>query len=122
MADSSPEKPGLLSRLFGRKLDEPSSKPDENKPGSPSASWTEGQPDYAAAAALGEATPAAPTATAASPDLASDEKLPPELAGADLQPVEGTAPEIQGAMPTGTSPPAAPAPSGNWWRRLADGM
>jgi fused signal recognition particle receptor len=42
------------------------------------------------------------------------------LAGADLQPVDGKAPEIRGAVATGTSAPAAP--SGNWWQRLTEGM
>jgi fused signal recognition particle receptor len=44
------------------------------------------------------------------------------LAGADLQPVEGTAPEIRGVEPAGTSAPAAPAAATNWWRRLTEGM
>jgi fused signal recognition particle receptor len=124
MADT-PEKPGLLSRLFGRKPDD-AKPPDDSKPGAAAASWSEGQPDYATAAAAREATPIAPTATAASPDLAPVEKLPVELAGADLQPVEGREPENRGAIPTGTSPPAVPDPAaastGNWWRRLTEGM
>jgi fused signal recognition particle receptor len=113
MADA-PDKPGLLGRLFGRKPDEPAKA--EGKPADMSASWTEGLPDYAAAA--GEAAPAASTATTASPDLPAAQKLPAELAGADLQPVEGRAPEIRGAEPAGTSAPAG----GNWWRRLTEGM
>jgi fused signal recognition particle receptor len=127
MAEASSEKPTLLSRLFGRK-DEPA-KPDEAKAGEAStsaatlaetsASWTEGQPNFANAAAAGEIAPVTPTETAASPDLAP--RFPAELAGADLQPVEGTAPETRGAEPTGTSAPAEPAPV-NWWRRLTDGM
>jgi fused signal recognition particle receptor len=43
------------------------------------------------------------------------------LAGADLQPVEGTEPETRGAEPAGTSAPE-PAPPGTWWRRLTEGM
>lgn len=121
MTEAAPEKPGLLSRLFGRKPDEPSAKPGENKLGEPSASWTEGQPDYATAAAAGETTPVAAAAPTATPDLAAPEKLPAELAGADLQPVEGKEPENRGATPTGMAL-AAPAPSGNWWRRLSDGL
>ncbi len=120
MADA-PEKTGLLSRLFGRKPDEPA-KADEDKPGESPASWAEGQPDFATAAAAGEATPSASTATVPSPDLSPPQKLPPELVGADLQPVEGTAPEIRGVEPAGTSAPAAAAPPGNWWRRLTEGM
>jgi fused signal recognition particle receptor len=52
--------------------------------------------------------------------LSAQRKLPAELAGADLQPVEGRLAEIRGAEPAGTSPPAAPP--GNWWRRLTEGM
>ena len=118
MAESSSDKPTLFSRLFGRKADE-QAKPDESTPAS--ASWSEGQPDFATAAAAGEIAPAAPTDVAASADLLADQRLPAELAGADLQPVAGTAPEDRGAEPTGTSPPSGPAPSG-WWRRLTDGM
>jgi fused signal recognition particle receptor len=118
MADTSPDKPTLLSRLFGRKAQDAPAKPDEpipaESPASPAVS--EDQPDYATAA--GEITPVAPTATAASPDLSPT--LPPELAGADLQPVEGMAPEDRGAEPAGTSAPS-PAATG-WWRRLTDGM
>ena len=120
MADA-PEKPGLFSRLFGRKPDEPA-KPGEGQPGETPASWTEGQPDYATAATAGEATPVAPTATAASPDLPQARKLPAELVGADLQPVEGKEPEIRGVEPAGTSPPPAATPPGNWWRRLSEGL
>jgi fused signal recognition particle receptor len=115
----APEKSGLFSRLFGRKPDEPA-KAGESKPGETPASWTEGQPDCATAAAAGEETTVASTATAASPDLSPRRKLPPELAGADLQPVEGREPEIRGVEPAGASAPAAPP--GNWWRRLTDGM
>jgi fused signal recognition particle receptor len=122
MADVTPEKPGLFSRLFGRKPDEPSAKPDERKPGEASASWTEGQPEFANAVAADEGTPVAPTATAASPDLSLSEKLPSELTGADLQPVEGAAPEIRGVEPVGTSASTPATSSGNWWRRLTEGM
>jgi fused signal recognition particle receptor len=120
MAEASSDKPTLFSRLFGRKADEPPAKPAEEKSGT-SASWTEGRPDFANAAAAGEITPVAPTETAASPDLPPERTVPAELAGADLQPVEGTAPENRDAEPTGTSAPAEPATTG-WWRRLTDGM
>jgi fused signal recognition particle receptor len=122
MADANPEKPGLLSRLFGRKPDESAPTPSDSKPGSGSASWTEGQPDYAAAA--GVASPLSPTETAASPDLGRPQKLPAELAGADLQPLDGKEPEARGAVSTGPSAAAAatPTPSGNWWQRLTEGM
>jgi fused signal recognition particle receptor len=119
MSETTPDKPGLLSRLFGKKADAPPSKPDRDKPGETSASWAEGQPDFAAAAH--ETAPVAPTATAASPDLALTKKLPAELMGADLQPVEGTEPEDRGAEPAGNAHELAAAPR-NWWRRLTDGM
>jgi fused signal recognition particle receptor len=115
MADA-PDKPGLFSRLFGRKPDDPALAGD-SKPGATPASATEGQPDYTTAAS--EAQTAA--ATAASADLSPTQRLPRELAGADLQPVEGTEPETRGAEPVGTSAPE-PAPPGTWWRRLTDGM
>src|SRR3712207_235703 len=118
MVDTAPDKPSLLSRLFGRKPDEPKR---DDAPAEGPASASEGVPDFATAAAAGEMTRAAPTATAASPELSSAQKLPPELAGADLQPVEGKAPEVRGADPAGSSPPSATAPS-NWWRRLTEGM
>jgi fused signal recognition particle receptor len=114
MADA-PEESGLFSRLFGRRQE-----PNKSKSAATPASRTEGQPDFAAAAAAGETTVAAPTATAVSPDLPAVQKLPPELAGADLQPIEGKEPEVRGAEPAGSSPPAASP--GNWWRRLTEGM
>jgi fused signal recognition particle receptor len=106
-----------LSRLFGRKTEE--GKPEESTPDA-SASWAEGRPDFANAAAAGDIPPAAPSETVASPDAPADLTPPAELAGADLQPVDGAAPENRGAEPTGTSAPAAASP--NWWRRLTDGM
>jgi fused signal recognition particle receptor len=120
MAEASSDKPTLFSRLFGRKADELPTKPPEDKSAT-SASWTEGRPDFANAAAAGEITPVAPTETAASADLPPDRTIPAELAGADLQPVEGTFAESRGAEQTGTSAPAEPAATG-WWRRLTDGM
>jgi fused signal recognition particle receptor len=118
MAESAPDKPGLLSRLFGRRPDESSEQADQAdrraKPTAASAS--EGTPDYATAAAAGDTAPAAPGATAASPDL--PRQLSAELAGADLQPVEGAEPPARADAPGG----AAPAQAGRWWRRLSDGM
>ena len=57
------------------------------------ASLLEGAPNFTTAAAAGEPLPGAPTVTQASPDLLADEKLAPELAGSDLQPVEGRDPQ-----------------------------
>jgi fused signal recognition particle receptor len=120
MADPAPEKPGLFSRLFGRA-------PREGERRDAAAGESEGTPDFTTAAAAGEIAPASPTATDASPDLPPGTVLPEELAGADLRPVEGTAPEDRGAEPSGTSPSAEPASapdaqSGGWWGRLRDGM
>ena len=117
MSESSPEREGLLSRWFGKKSEAPSAKPDRDKPGEIPASPAEGQPDYAAAAH--ETLPVAASASAA--DLSPVQKLPAELAGADLQPVEGTEPENRDAEPAAGAPELASAPR-NWWRRLTDGM
>lgn len=62
-------------------------------PHKPTGSLTEGVPDFTTAAAAGELLPGAPTVTEASPDMLADEKLAPELAGSDLQPVEGRDPQ-----------------------------
>jgi fused signal recognition particle receptor len=121
MAETAPDKTGFLSRLFGRKPDDPV-KEQGRAPAKPTASESEGAPDFATAAAAGELPPVAPTVTAASPDLPPDKTPPAELAGADLQPVEGRTPEIRGAEPSGTSSPQTSAEPANWWRRLTDGM
>jgi fused signal recognition particle receptor len=139
----SEQKPGLLGRLFGRRGPEPDpARPD------PSASRSEGAPDFAGAAAAGEIAPVEPTVTQASPDL--DEKLPAELAGADLQPVETVDPEGGAPLepiprsepergigltapiaPSAPAKPGSPEPKGpepkdpepkGWWRRLSEGM
>jgi fused signal recognition particle receptor len=117
----SESKPGLLGRLFGRRGEAPGG-PD------PAASRSEGVPDFANAAGAGELAPVEPTVTGASPD--ADGKLPSELTGADLQPVEAVDPE--GGAPrepiprpapelglTAAEPP--PEPKG-WWSRLSAGM
>jgi fused signal recognition particle receptor len=139
MSETDKPKPGFFSRLFGRGADPatpdpatpapeaPSTARDTPAPASP-ASRSEGEPDFAQAA--GEIAPVAPTATEATPDLAPH--LPPELAGADLQPVEGDdrPPDAPGpgtlaldpAISTpGPAAPAAPEKRG-WWQRLAEGL
>jgi fused signal recognition particle receptor len=84
-------KPGFLSRLFGRKADTPTA--PEPAPATPQAGGepeampstpTTGADDLAAAPS---------TVTTASPDTPEENKTPPELAGADLQPIEGLDPE-----------------------------
>ena len=130
MAEIKPDKPGFLGRLFGRR-------PEPATPGA--ASRSEGEPDFTTAAAAGDLPPVEPQATQASPDLAQEDKRPPELAGADLQPVETIEPE--GGAPREpiprAEPEAAPAPppgsaelraaepsegKAGWWRRLTAGM
>jgi fused signal recognition particle receptor len=127
MPDTSPEKPGLLSRLFGRKADvAPERGPGEaqGRPESMPSPATTGADDLAAAPA---------TVTTASPDTPADRKVPAELAGADLQPVEGLDPEGGGpkepipraepaAAPADAAKPEGPEEPKGWWRRLTDGM
>jgi fused signal recognition particle receptor len=115
------EKPGLFSRLFGRKP-ESAPKPEPVEAGGepetmPSPPAT-GADDLAAAP---------PTVTTASPDTPESRKVPAELAGADLQPVEDIEPE--GGGPTEPIPHAAPEPAAGppaepkgWWQRLTGGL
>jgi fused signal recognition particle receptor len=112
-------KPGFWDRLIGREAAEPP-KPAAD----PAASRSEGTPDFTTATGADPA-PAQARATQASPETPADEKVPPELSGADLQPVEGVEP--QGAAPREPVPRAEPAASDaggpkSWWRRLSDGM
>jgi fused signal recognition particle receptor len=142
MSENDKQKPGFFSRMFGRGAEAP--KPAEESrtaeaqaprtaedtpaPGSP-ASRSEGEPDFAGAA--GAIAPVSPTITTDSPDIAPH--LPPELAGADLQPLEGD--DRPGDAPgPGTIAPepsisTAGPPAGataeekrGWWRRLAEGL
>ncbi|HVL73343.1 MAG TPA: signal recognition particle-docking protein FtsY [Beijerinckiaceae bacterium] len=125
---------GWFDRWFGwgesAPAAEPAKEPAAEAPAPTPASRSEGAPDYAGAA--GDLAPAAPTVTQASPDLEPEKKLPAELAGADLQPVDG-APEGGGPVePIPRSEPdlrhepepaAASAPEKkNWWQRLTEGM
>ncbi|MEE1656595.1 signal recognition particle-docking protein FtsY [Microvirga sp. CF3062] len=147
MADTKPDKPGFLSRLFGRKAEAPAT-PTQETPqagGEPEAMPsppTTGADDLAAAPS---------TVTTASPDTPGENKTPPELAGADLQPIEGLDPEgtnpqeplprivtehgpelrpdITAAdlaspepAPAEIAPDGKPAAAHGWWQRLTDGM
>ncbi|HYF52888.1 MAG TPA: signal recognition particle-docking protein FtsY [Salinarimonas sp.] len=135
MSDTD-KKPGFLSRLFGRGAetpkapDAPATAGDTPAPGSP-ASRSEGEPDLTTAAAAGEIAPVTPTATTDSPDIAPH--LPPELAGADLQPGEGQdrpeeapGPGKLALEPTISTPGPAATPEAaearGWWRRLTEGL
>jgi fused signal recognition particle receptor len=89
MAETKPDKPGFFSRLFGRKAETPpEAAPETAKAGGE----PEAMPSPPATAA-DDLTAAPPTVTSASPDTPAEEKVPAELAGADLQPVEGLEPE-----------------------------
>jgi fused signal recognition particle receptor len=92
-----------------------------------------------AATAADDLAAAPSTVTTASPDTPEDRKVPAELAGADLQPVETVDPEGGGpkepipraapepvpAAPESPASIAAPAPAAEpkgWWQRLTHGM
>jgi fused signal recognition particle receptor len=125
MAENRSKDSGFLSRWFGKKDAPPAVNPEELP--SPAAT---GAADYAAAP---------PTVTSASPDTPDDRKVAAELAGADLQPIEGIDPEGGGPKepiprsepepaPAPPLPPAvapavaAPEPPRGWWQRLTEGM
>ena len=102
MSDNT--KPGWFGRLFGRKGE---TKEAEETP--PTVTPSEGEPDYAAAA---EENPgASPTVTEASPDTEPARDLAPELAGADLQPIDG-GPERPPGGTAGQAPATPEAPDG----------
>ncbi|HEX2555239.1 MAG TPA: signal recognition particle-docking protein FtsY [Microvirga sp.] len=116
-----PQKPGFLSRLFGRKAEMPASDagagPDGRKAETSNPDVGPGQahghpeamPSPAATGA--DDLAAAPsTVTTASPDTPDARKVPAELAGADLQPIEGIDPE--GGGPKEPIPRAEPEPVG----------
>ena len=104
MAEPKPDKPGLLSRLFGRKA--PAGEVERGEAAHPEASRSEGRPDFTTAEAAGELPPVLPTVTQADPDVPPEEKLPAELTGADLQPVETIEP--QGGAPAEPVPRPEP--------------
>jgi len=150
------DKPGFFGRLFGRKPTDASKPADATTPaesGMPRetpASVPEGAPDFTTAAAAGEIAPAQPTVTQATPDLPEAEKPAPELAGSDLQPIEGRDPQGGGpqepiprpkpetepetsqkselqaapasAAPASAAPASAASAPQNWWQRLRHGM
>lgn len=120
---SETKQPGWLGRLFGRKAETPTEKPSEAPaealvesaapdpaeamPTEPTGTLSEGVPDFATAA--DDVLPAPPTVTEASPETEPEHDLPDELAGADLEPVEGVTPE--GKVPAAPEPePVAPEP------------
>jgi fused signal recognition particle receptor len=161
MAETPSDKPGFLSRLFGRKAEPaPQPQPETQKPEAPVAEEPEPAraeprtlPDPPMAGGAPEAMPspaatgaddlaAAPaTVTTASPDTPDMRKVPAELSGADLQPVDGIDPEGGGpkepiprpepdaasapqpvtAPPVASGAPADAKPAG-WWQRLTHGM
>ncbi|QRM29685.1 signal recognition particle-docking protein FtsY [Microvirga sp. VF16] len=88
-------KPGILSRLFGRKAEAPTA--PEPALETPQAGGTPEAMPSPPAQAADDLIAIPSTVTTASPDTSEEDKMPPELAGADLQPVEDFDPE-------GTSP------------------
>ncbi|BCM86508.1 signal recognition particle-docking protein FtsY [Methylobacterium indicum] len=109
---SETKQPGWFGRLFGRKAETSPGTPAETPadvpatpagpesagpdpaatmPTEPTGTLSEGVPDFATGA--DDVLPAPPTVTEASPETAPEHDLPDELAGADLEPVEGVQPE-----------------------------
>jgi fused signal recognition particle receptor len=95
MAETKPDKPGFLSRLFGRKAD-PAPQPEQAVPQAGGHPVAGGHPETMPSpptTGADDLTAAPSTVTTASPDTAEENKAPAQLAGADLQPVEGLDPE-----------------------------
>ncbi|MGY2047522.1 signal recognition particle-docking protein FtsY [Methylobacterium sp. JK268] len=131
MSDNT--KPGWFGRLFGKRGE------TKEAPEAPSPDAPEGEPDFATAAEIPPEAP--PTVTEASPDTATAQDLPDELAGADLQPIDG-APEEPPGGTAGQTPATPEAPEGavepsrlaseaepeaagekrGWWSRLTGGL
>jgi fused signal recognition particle receptor len=151
MAETKPDKPGFLSRLFGRKAEAPAV--PELAPETPQAGGHPETMPSPPANAADDLTAAPPTVTEASPDTTEENKTAPELAGADLQPIEGLDPEgtnPQEPLPRIVTeigpelrpdiaaadlpapepapaevlpaPEAKPAAARGWWQRLTEGM
>ncbi len=147
MADTKPDKPGFLSRLFGRKAE---TTPESAPPTPQAGGHPETMPSPPTTGA-DDLTAAPSTVTTASPDTPDDRKAAPELAGADLQPIETVDPEggnpkepvprieteagpeprpdvAEADKPAPSALEAAPAveakPAGarGWWQRLTEGM
>ncbi|WP_134500856.1 signal recognition particle-docking protein FtsY [Microvirga pakistanensis] len=86
-------KPGFFSRLFGRKAE---TTPDTHPESAPETPQAGGEPEAMPsppATGADDLAAAPSTVTAASPDTPEERKVPAELAGADLQPVETIDPE-----------------------------
>ncbi|MBM6580890.1 signal recognition particle-docking protein FtsY [Microvirga sp. BT689] len=149
MADTKPDKPGFLSRLFGRKADAPQA--PSPAPETPQAGGTPEAMPSPPTTGADDLAAAPPTVTTASPDTPEENKIPAELAGADLQPIEGLDPESSNPQeplprivteqgpelrpditvadlaspelaPAEITPEAQPAPARGWWQRLTEGM
>ncbi len=101
----TPQKSGFLQRLFGRKAETPAPEAGpgqaHGKPEAMPSPPTTGADDLAAAPS---------TVTTASPDTPDERKVPVELAGADLQPIEGI--DAEGGGPKEPIPRAHPEPVG----------
>src|SRR5688500_4080735 len=91
MVEPKPDKPGFLSRLFGRKADAPTA--PEPAPATPQAGGEPEAMPSPPATGADDLAAAPSTVTTASPDTPEENKTPPELAGADLQTIEGLDPE-----------------------------
>jgi len=144
-------KPGFLSRLFGRKAETQSA--PEPAPQMPQAGGEPEAMPSPPATGADDLTAAPPSVTTASPDTSEEHKTAPELAGADLQPVENVDPEggnpkepiprieteagpqprpdvAEADKPDPSAPEISPAPEvkpvpeekRGWWQRLTEGM
>ena len=144
-------KPGFLSRLFGRKAETQST--PEPAPQMPQAGGEPEAMPSPPATGADDLTAAPPSVTTASPDTSEEHKTAPELAGADLQPVENVDPEggnpkepvprieteagpqprpdvAEADKPDPSAPEISPAPEvkpvpeekRGWWQRLTEGM
>lgn len=112
MAETKPDKPGFLSRLFGRQEQPPETQSPESE------SAQDQSPEAPASEPMSRPLPEPPVT--GFDELPSVEDLPPELLGADLQPID---PNDEGHPALRDITPPAPAPEKqNWWQRLRDGM
>ncbi len=86
-------KPGFFSRLFGRKAETTPDTQPESAPETPQAGGEPEAMPSPPATGADDLAAAPSTVTTASPDTPEERKVPAELAGADLQPVETIDPE-----------------------------